>query len=343
VPAKGFNFDGASRPQPSPAEGLLFWHPNRGPGPKGTKKPKYDFLGLSLQNAIPVLLENSSPIRGHLDVLTAGLCAWVLRPTKSSYAAHHMLVAAAVEIDRSARERPHLYGRGSALGLSRGFRSYVGDFDELFCRMGGLRRLIDTYRAREDRETLHKKDQRELEYLNLLIAFLHADATNPSGMRNIPLSIEQANEIAENLKLLPVHENTSKEKITRLSIKQIRNYWAPHEPSLALAYTATEIMYSDELTLLQAISRRSFSYSTVRAVMPEWFAKSEFVRESVLEKSRFGKAETRGVMMYVELPDQKPMTFSPTRFSNDQLTQIQNWRSGNSAAQPAPIATNDAR
>ena len=263
---------------PKPAAGLRF---EQGIGEKDSR-----FGGLDVNAAILELLQPSSLIPGHRDVLTAGLRAWVIRPRAKNFIASEMCVEAGRQV---ARLETHVRRRvgSAAVGILRNDPKYRGLYANVFDAMGGVASLMQAYRASGSRSFALEKAEREVRYLVELISVLHAHCISQAAT----LKVAKANRYLRNRHIQPTSRETKKSKT--LGAEQIRNYWRSHHSSLSLLYAASLLgPPNDPLkkkrspkasTLLDLVLQSNAPLSLSSTELQDWIGIAEYVRCNVLE------------------------------------------------------------
>jgi hypothetical protein len=281
-----------------PALGLRF-------GNRRDGKDK-QFIGISIRKAARELLQPTSKIRGHHDVLLAGLRAWVLRPTAPRYAANQMRIAAAEQIARIEEKlirRKHTY---LTLGVLRYDSRYHELFETLHYPMGGTRGLIRAYETRQANKEASQRVAREIAYLVAVIGKIHQAAKESYRNGRALLSPTSANKLlVEKTKNNVGQQSATSKPDTpyQLGDDQFRKYWKHHARSLALVYAASLLPWPTHTdsstpgqaskTLLDALIASRISFSKISPILSRWFAYAEFVRQSLLEPSKIRKPRTK--------------------------------------------------
>ena len=299
----------------SPASGLRFG--------KGAK-----FSGISISKAIPILLDPAKHKKGHVGVLTAGLCAWLLRPRASRYIANIMLVQSARMIAFEERKIEKKVVKRDAFNLSvllRPRTKYL--FEELFYPMGGMAALIRIpFEARKREENLNKAE-REVRFLLLLTSVLHAYHGLLADAKQSETSyrIDKAAIVVTRLDLMSSYYKSSKKK-KNYTPKYVRDLLRRHAPSLAFIYAATTVPYDDERTTADALLSGSYELGKISKSLPSLFARAAFIDTEILQHVTFGKPggnSHRWSSDFEPLPGVAPEYFNATSFSREQLSEIE--------------------
>ncbi|WP_128562673.1 hypothetical protein [Methylobacterium crusticola] len=281
---------------------------------------------LDLMQCINILSSGETSFRGHEYVIFSALCAWVIDPKSNTTIRKNSITLAVARLlsgaeKRAIRERRRTKSEdyGLVTALSPSF------YNEIYFPIGGLQRIIST----PSRTGLVKKRAPFLRHHNIACTMMGIDHYHRDNLSNTKgfgsASIRKSSELVQS-----IHEKLGE---SAPDAKNVENkHYRIVLDSLPFSYAAKSIILDDGRTLFDAMFERDLHVRDFSAVCLQWFKRTLYVANHVLNREADAKTATRLNSREAEakqaefivncLAGHKPEVFGPPEYILNNGTDI---------------------